>query len=328
MKTLLKTALLSAGAVGLAFTSACGTSESGGGSDKDAAGDPVTVTDATGTDVELDGPAQTVVALEWREAETLISLGVEPAGVADAEGYSTWVGGVEPLPESTVDVGTRAEPSVDAIAELEPDLVIATGARKTEVVESIEKFVPVFMTQGTDVEDQLGNSASDTTDIAALTGKEAEADELLGKVETRLAEVEEAIAASDNADVPFLMGDGSKQDSTVTVRLFGEGSNLGAVAKEVGLENLWDGEVDEAWGLGNSDVEGLAKFQDTDLFFIYSNSDGESALTDGLKDNAIWQDMNFIEKDMVRELPAGTWTFGGPSATLQFLDVLEEIYTD
>ena len=48
-----------------------------------------------------------------------------PVGVADVKGYTTWVT-AEKLDDDAKDVGTRGEPSVDAIVALDPDLIVTT----------------------------------------------------------------------------------------------------------------------------------------------------------------------------------------------------------
>nr|BFE86991.1 hypothetical protein GCM10020093_095920 [Planobispora longispora] len=44
------------------------------------------MTDDRGKQITLDRPAAKVVALEWGEAEMVVSLGVMPVGVADVKG--------------------------------------------------------------------------------------------------------------------------------------------------------------------------------------------------------------------------------------------------
>src|SRR5690554_3608607 len=88
----------------------------------------VTISGVLG-DVELEGPVQNVVALEWTYAEDLLAVGVQPVGVADIEGYNSWVQIEEKLDQGVVDIGTRQEPSLEKIAELNPDLIIAIKFR-------------------------------------------------------------------------------------------------------------------------------------------------------------------------------------------------------
>ncbi|WP_025274786.1 iron-siderophore ABC transporter substrate-binding protein [Haloglycomyces albus] len=325
MKNTMTMTGLGLGLLSVVALSACGTTEAGS-NDDESSGEEIVLTDSRDKEITLDGPAEDVVALEWKEAEILTSLGVDPVGVAGMDGYQTWAGAIEPLDEDvTTDVGTRKEPSEDAIAKLNPDLVVAE-MRNEELVNKLEEFVPVLVTEGNTEDDPLGSTARDVERIATATGTEDAAEELLNDVDERIDEVTQAISESDNADVPFLLADGHVQDSAVTVRLFTERSNLGAVAKAVGLENAWDGESDGQWGLSNTDVESLAEFKDNDLIFMHSNSDNSNIYTEVLSDNDIWASLEFVQNDRLEELPHGTWTFGGPAATLHFLDVLEEIY--
>src|SRR5688572_11271837 len=99
------------GVAALLLLGACGTSQpstesAAPSSPSDA--EPITLTDAAGRTVKLDGPAQRVVVLEWQQVEDVLTLGVEPVGVADVAGYNTW-DTAEALDPDTTDVGTRQE---------------------------------------------------------------------------------------------------------------------------------------------------------------------------------------------------------------------------
>ncbi len=116
MRRLLLTAATAAAAA-LALAG-CGTTEPAADSSKKPA-EAITLTDGAGRKVELDGPAKKVVATEWNVVESLLTLGVDPVGVADVKGYRTWNTTV-PLKNEPEDIGTRGEPSMDTIAALAP----------------------------------------------------------------------------------------------------------------------------------------------------------------------------------------------------------------
>ena len=40
---------------------------------------------------KFDQPPTRVIALNWGVTETMLALGVNPIGIADIEGYKTWV---------------------------------------------------------------------------------------------------------------------------------------------------------------------------------------------------------------------------------------------
>ncbi|WP_335991858.1 iron-siderophore ABC transporter substrate-binding protein [Glycomyces sp. MUSA5-2] len=325
MRNALKTFAVPAALAAVLAASACGTTEDDGADGGADTGGPVSVTDFLGRTVELDAPAEKVVALEWAEVEIAASLGVMPVGVADLEGYNTWVGAAVPLDDSVTDVGTRQEPSIDAIAGLGADLVVMESDDE-DLIASIEEFVPVLVTEGSSETDNLDRMHRDVDMIAELTGKTDEADALWADFEAKIADTKAAIEAAGTGTVPYLYADGWAEGDAVTVRPFGATSLVGSLGTAVGLENAWTGETDGVWGLGGTDLEGMAQYTDTELKFIWNNADGGNIFTDGVAGNAIWENLAFVKNGTMYELPHGVWTFGGPKSSEAFLDYFAEVY--
>lgn len=290
-----------------------------------AAGGPVTVTDSRGKEVKLDSPATKVVGLEWGEVEMLVSLGVMPVGVADPKGYATWVTAAK-LDPGVKDVGTRGEPSVDSIVALDPDLVVVSDGRGASLLDQLEKYVPVLVTKSSDATDNLGRMRADLNMIAKAVGKTAEAEKLLADFDAALADGKKKIADAGAAGKPFAIADGWKEGSTVSIRMFGQGAFVSQLGIQLGLTNAWDGKVDEVWGLGQTDVEGMTALKSPDLHFFYNASDGTDVFADGLADNAIWKSLPFVKQGNLHRMPDGIWTFGGPLSAKQYIDQLVNTY--
>ena len=266
------------------------------------------------------------MVLEWAEVEIVASLGTTPAGVADLDGYHTWVGAAAPLDDGVTDVGTRQEPSVDSIAGLSPDLVIFESDDEA-LIPQLEEFTTVLVAQGSDADDNIGRMKDDVTMIADMLGKNEEADTLLADFDAKVEEVATVIDESGNGDVPFLFADGWADGSTVSIRPFGTGSLPGALAEAVGMTNAWNGETDELWGLGSTDIEGMAQYTETDLKFIYNDAADEGLFTEQLSGNAIWEGLSFVQDDQLYKMPGSTWMFGGPRSSELILDAFAEVYT-
>jgi ferric hydroxamate transport system substrate-binding protein len=313
-------------ASGVLLLGACGTSEGVESADTEsAATDKVTVTDSRGKEVALDAPAERVVALEWAEAEMILTLGADLVGIADPEGFSTW-NAAEPLDESTQDVGMRAEASVDSIVALEPDLVILEAERGSPLTRQLEKYVPVIVTEGSDANRNLDRMREDFLMIAEALGATDEAEQILEDFDNDLADAERRIEEVGAAGSKFAMADGWQEGSNVNIRMFGEGALVSDVAEAIGLENAWTGKVDRMWGLATTDVEGITALKDEeDLQFVYSASD-DDVFAEGLSTNPIWTSMPFVKKDNLHKLDDGTWTFGGPAAMTMFLEQILEVY--
>ncbi|GIJ35555.1 ABC transporter substrate-binding protein [Verrucosispora sp. WMMD703] len=306
---------------------ACGTTENTTepAATTPAASGPVTVTDSRGKEVKLDAPATKVVGLEWGEVEMLVSLGVMPVGVADPKGYATWVSAAK-LDAGVKDVGTRGEPSIDSIVALQPDLVVMEDDRGANVITQLEKYVPVIVTKGSDASDNLGRMRADLNMIATAVGKTAEAEKLLADFDAAIADGKKKIADAGAAGKPFAIADGWKEGSTVSIRMFGEGALVSQIGIQLGLTNAWTGETDPAWGLGQTDVEGLTVLKSPDLHFFYNASDGVDVFADGLNSNAIWKSLPFVEQGNLHRMPDGIWTFGGPLSGKQYIDQLVSTY--
>src|SRR5688572_31406740 len=94
---------------------------------------PVTVSTAFG-DVTVEEEPARVVALGWSDAETALALGVQPVGASDwlavgGDGLGEWVeAGYDEAPQPI----ETLEPSYEAIAALEPDLILDTRSAATE----------------------------------------------------------------------------------------------------------------------------------------------------------------------------------------------------
>lgn len=314
---------------GVVALTACGSTEPSAHADRASAeAGPVSVTDARGETVELEAPAQRVVALEWAEVEMLDTLGADVVGAADPKGYATWNRAAD-LDEDTEDVGYRAEPSVDAIMALDPDLVVLEKEGGDALIRQMDEAgVPVLVTEGSDASRNLERMREDFMMLAEAVGNEDRGQEVLDDLDQSYAETREAVAAAGNEGAPFALADGWMEGANVNIRMFAEGSLFSDVAEEVGLENAWPGKGDRTWGLATTDVEGITPLEKhEDLALLYSASDEPDVFAEGLVKNDIWTSMPFVRQDHLHKLEDGTWTFGGPASIEFFLDQLEQVFT-
>jgi ferric hydroxamate transport system substrate-binding protein len=321
----LKTGLAVLAALALA---GCGTTEPAGTPPASAPATttgPVTVTDERG-EVTLDSPARNVVSLEWGLTENLLSLGVTPVGQADVAGYNTW-NTVEPLDADVPDVGFRGEPSLEAIAALDADLVVTTTDLPEDVIAQIEEQVPVVALRGSDSTDPLGYMRRTVELLGEATGTQERATELLEGFDAAVAEGREALEDAGRGGAPVVMADGWDTNGVVSIRMFTEGSYLGAILEELGLDNVWEGEGDPDYGLAQTDVEGLTVLDDVD--FVYAANDGyPDPFGESLEGNPIWEQRPFVTSGSVHRIPDGIWLFGGPASGESYIDAVVAALTD
>ncbi|MCT2583708.1 ABC transporter substrate-binding protein [Actinophytocola gossypii] len=300
---------------------ACGTTEDPTAADETApsSGERITVTDSRGKEVVLDGPAERVAATEWNAVEHLVSLGVMPVGVSDIKGYGQWVSS-EPLDDTPTDIGTRGEPSMDTLAQLDLDLVVVTDSLVEGALEQIEKDTPVIVLTGGDSADPIGAMWENVDILAEATGTEDRAAELRSDWDTKVADGRAAIAeaGADGSKVAF--SDAYADSGSVSIRPFTSGSLIGGVLAELGFENAWSMEGDAVYGLAQADVEGLTNLPDDVRFWYIANSAEGDPYADQLADNAIWRNLPFVKAGTVHRFPDSIWMFGGPTSMAQLID--------
>ncbi|MFI1280145.1 ABC transporter substrate-binding protein [Streptomyces sp. NPDC020858] len=319
MRRLLLTAAAATTAV-LTLT-ACGTTEPAKDDTKKTA-ERITLTDDTGTKVELDGPAKNVVGTEWNVVESLISLGVAPVGVSDVKGYKTWNTAV-PLKNEPKDIGTRGEPSMDTVASLKPDLILATTDLPPAAIEQLRKVAPVLTVRAAAASDPIGQMTKNLDLIAQATGTTEKAGTLKQQFQTKLDEGKKALADAGRSGAQFAFADGYVVSNQVSIRPYTSGSLIGGVNEKLGLKNAWTVQGDEAYGLGTTDVEGLTKLGDVEFAYIANDGDKDSTpFTGALAQDKVWTSLPFVQKGNVHRLPDGIWMFGGPESMNKYIDAV------
>lgn len=336
-------ALATLGALTLALT-ACGTTQAGTKPESQTTStatgvgcaddttttstDPVELTDAFGREVTLDKPAQKVAVLEWQQVEDVLTLCLTPVAVADAKGYSTW-NTAEKLPAGVKDVGTRQEPNLDALFAAEPDLVIVEAyTRDDAIIAQLEKYgVPVLATLGANAEDPIAQMLSTFDLVAQATGRTERAEAVTEEFEQKLAEGKKAVAGASLEGAPFVFFDGWVDGGNVSLRPFGQGSLIGELGEQLGLQNAWTGEVDAAYGLGKTDIEGMTTIGDAMLLHTGTADPDSESFVDAAEKNPAWASIPAVKEGRIHAFPAGIWTFGGPRSAEQIIDAYVDVIT-
>ena len=286
---------------------------------------PVKLTDGFGRQVELAQPAQRVAVLEWQQTEDVLTLCASPVAVADPKGYALW-DTAEKLPDGVADVGKRGEPNLDALYATNPDLVIVEASSASdEIIGKLEpRGVPVLATKGADVADPVKNMLDTFSLIGAALGRSERATQVTDTFKSHLAEAKQAVAGG--GATKFVYFDGYVQGGNVTLRPFGQGSLIGELGEALGLTNAWTGEVDEQYGLGQTDIEGMSTVGDATLIYT-GTKDPESDVAAEVAKNPIWPSLPAVKEGRIHAFPPGIWTFGGPRSSIQVLEAYVGLLT-
>lgn len=104
----------------------------------------VTVQDEHGT-VTFERTPQRIVVLELSFADALAAVDVSPVGIADDNDPSRILPEVRAHLKPWQSVGTRAQPSLEAISALHPDLIIADSSRHRGIYGALRQIAPVLL---------------------------------------------------------------------------------------------------------------------------------------------------------------------------------------
>ena len=181
----------------------------------------ITVTHAQG-ETTLPGVPEKVVSFDFAAIETLEAIGVDVAGLpgsnlpAHLEKYAS---------EDYAKVGSLFEPDYEALAALEPDLIIVAG-RSSGAYAELAKIAPT-VDLSNDWANFYGSIQANADIVGQLFDKEAEIDALQAETD---AKVEAAKTAAADAGKGLIV-----LTSGAEVSAYGPGSRFGFIHDTLGV---------------------------------------------------------------------------------------------
>lgn len=259
------------------------------------------VTHARGTTTVTDAP-QRVVTLEPLELDTAVAVGITPVGAAVAnmvKGVPSYLG-----VEGVTPVGTVSEPDLEAIASLEPDLILGTESRHSALYDQLSAIAPTVF---------IATQADPWRDNAALIGealgREDEVKKAVDAVDTRCGEIEAAHQLAGKTAEMI-----RPRDET-TLSLYGPVSFAGSLLECVGYTI-----PDHAWEDGlQADIspENIASATADAVFVTTADVADRSTIPAAIAQNT-------AAFPVVTLVDTSTWVAGvGPKGAQSVLDDIE-----
>ncbi len=272
---------------------------------------PVTVTHDGGETTLQQEPLR-IAALEWHLVEDLLVLGIQPAAVADVEGFKTWVTIDVQLADDVQDVGVRQEPSLEALAAADLDLILALDYRDAEIYDQLNSIAPTIMLNAfpeTEGVTPLDDLRARIRFEASFLNRNAEAEAAIATMDGVIAEQAGLIDGAGLTGAPYVAFQGYTGENAPVMRLFTDGSLMGDAISATGLVNAWTEDGGE-WGFTTNDIEAFIDLpEDVNVFYIINATD--DILDSFLNDDPIWQSLPFVQAGRFFPLGGDTWTFGG-----------------
>lgn len=276
-----------------------------------------TITDAKDRQVEVHSQPVRIVALTELDLDSALALGITPVGAVNGRGQTALPAYLGDKAAGIVSVGTLAEPSLEAIVALDPDLILAGS-----MIEQIEALLPQLSEIAPVVATYKPTDdwKSAFQRIATVLNQESAAATFLGEYEQRVAAIKTLLPTDEatEANVARWMPQGPViMVPTIFSSLVLADVGITRPAAIVELAGSHGAHTDPL------SLEALDLLDSEWLFLGALNPEGASALEAAL-DNPLFQQLTVVQNNQVVVVDGAVWTsIGGPLAALVVLDDLE-----
>ncbi|NBB47015.1 ABC transporter substrate-binding protein [Rhizobium sp. CRIBSB] len=263
-------------------------------------GEPLKITHAQGV-TEVVAATKTVLTFDLSALDTLTALGVDVAGVPEAN-----------LPKSLSQfatkpkIGSLFEPDYEAVSALEPDLVIVAGRAAPKYAELAAIAPTVDLT--TNPKTFMTSATGNIRKLGEIFGKQAEAEAALSQLEASTSALRAQAQSAGKA--MLVLTTGGKMST------YGRGSRFGVLFTDYGFQP-----VDDQIAAGNHGQPISFEYileKNPDWLFVLDRDGAigeEGASASRLLDNEIVRQTVAWQKGQVVYLDAASWYLVGAGLT-------------
>lgn len=259
---------------------------------------------------------QRVVVLDTGELDIALALGVKPVGAVIAGAETAFPEYLKGKTDGITKVGTIAEPNLEVIASLKPDLILTNTLRHEKIKDKLEQIAPT-------VYGKRPNFWKENLAIyAEALGKAEAGTQLMAEYQNRIKEFQSK------------MGDKLATTKVSLVRSFPDHARIylnesfsGSILVDLGLGRPASQDKKSADPATPAVFAKVTEEQipdmdgDVILVFYYGREKGDS-LAKFFK-NPLWAQLNAVKQNRVVEVDDGHWGLGlGPIAANLIMDDL------
>ncbi|GAM14329.1 ABC transporter substrate-binding protein [Mesobacillus selenatarsenatis] len=263
----------------------------------------------------LEKTPEKVVILTNEGTEALLALGVTPVGAVQSWTGDLWYDHIADEMKDVQVVGVESQVNVEAIAALQPDLIIGNKMRQEDIYEQLKAIAPTVF-----AEDLRGNWKNNFELYAKAVNKEEKGKEVLAAYDQRIEDLKEKLGDKVNMEVSmvrFMAGD---------VRIYHKDSFSGVILEQIGMARpeSQDKEDFAEKGVTKERIPAM----DGDILFYFTYDEGDGKATEVEKEwieDPLFQNLEVAKKGEVHKVNDAIWnTAGGVKAANLMLDDLEK----
>ena len=267
------------------------------------------ITHAMG-ETEVPVAPQRVIVLDSGELDAALALGVKPVGAVTFFEGDKFMSYLADQLEGVQTVGTVAEPNLEAIAALKPDLILSSKNRHDDIYAQLSAIAPTVFAE------TVGYVWRENFLLfAQALGKEDEAQQVIANYEARLRDFKARMGERLATEVSVIrvMQDG--------VRIIQRNMYIGVVLADAGLARPPAQDVDDRFQLVS--FEQIPEMGGDVIFVSYYGQD--DAALQKLLAQPLWQANETVAAGHAYPVNDETWHLGlGYLAAHHVLDDLEK----
>lgn len=291
-------------------------------------------------ETEVCGQPQKVAALSPHILDSILALGVQPAGLAQNVNpeVQTYGNSTEQIPylgqwvtTKPMALGSVGSPSIERLTRLQPELILGEGIAHEDEYPLLTQIAPTLIFSDFKNPDEVQSWQQDIEGIAQALGREAQVEELIAKHNAQITQTRAALHSVLKAYPRVFI---VSANLTATELESQPESNVGRLLQEIGFEI-----VRPAGSLDNRAIiswESLPHVE-TDLMIVMSWSDDlalnpENAMPENImkgkwSQNPLFASMSVFQKGRVFFVDYYLWSgvSRGPLSDRLILEALPDL---
>ncbi|MEQ2527234.1 iron-siderophore ABC transporter substrate-binding protein [Bacillaceae bacterium CLA-AA-H227] len=265
----------------------------------------------------IDKTPEKVVILTNEGTEALLALGITPVGAVQSWTGNPWYAHIASEMKNVEVVGTESEVNLEAIASLQPDLIIGNKVRQEAIYEQLSQIAPTVFS-----ENLAGNWKENCEFYAKALNLEEKGKDTLASYDARVDELKGKLGdqlMKKISVVRFVAGD---------VRIYQKDSFSGVILDQLGFARPESQDVDE-FAL-NGVTKEQVPLMDGDILFYFTYETGDGAATELEKEwleDPLFKNLTVSKNGEVHKVDDVIWnTAGGVLAANKMLDDIENTF--
>lgn len=267
---------------------------------------PRTVTHANG-EVVIEEKPERVVVLDTGELDDVLSLGITPVGMVTTEGANPVPGYLADRVADVETVGTINELNVEAIAALQPDLILGSQLRADKLHPQLSDIAPTVFSirPGYPWKENF-------LLVGEALGEEEKATEVLNDYADAVADIRDSVEPGTTVSMVRFLPE--------RLRLYAHKSLVGVILDDAGIARPASQDIDDLAAEISPENIGEAE---GDYIFWSSYGDPDATGETQMISSSGWQNLTAVREGRAIRVDDDVWFLGlGPTGAMKIVEEL------